>query len=196
MGRALRPLSIGADHEAFCRHVSLEQWSLCVISREGKIVAEGKALSEPETLARWVRKSGLEIERVGLEAGPLSQWLTAGLEAAGFEVALLENRFSSSRPLGPYLGLTPRRYQSGETDIAGRISCAGDAMARSALYEAATVILTRAIPLTIHTCRNIPTNRLPLKPSAMQKSKILRASGLPRKKEPAHICPQILMHLK
>ena len=72
--------------------MSLEQSSLCVISREGKIVAEGKALSEPEPLARWIRDSGLTIERVGLEAGPLSQWLTAGLEAAGFEVALLETR--------------------------------------------------------------------------------------------------------
>ena len=72
--------------------VSLEQSSLCVISGEGKIVAERKALSEPKTLARWVGESGLEIERAGLEAGPLSQLLTAGLEAAGFEVALLETR--------------------------------------------------------------------------------------------------------
>ena len=54
-------------------------------------------------------------------------------------------RFRSSRALGPYLGLTPRRYQSGETDVTGGISRAGDAMARTALYEAATVVLTRAV---------------------------------------------------
>jgi hypothetical protein len=54
-------------------------------------------------------------------------------------------RFRSSRALGPYLGLTPRRYQSGETDVTGGISRAGDAMVRTALYEAATVILTRAV---------------------------------------------------
>ncbi|MFC7739575.1 IS110 family transposase, partial [Roseomonas sp. GCM10028921] len=54
-------------------------------------------------------------------------------------------RFRSSRALGPYLGLTPRRYQSGETDVCGGISRAGDTMVRTALYEAATVILSRAV---------------------------------------------------
>jgi transposase len=54
-------------------------------------------------------------------------------------------RFRRSRSLGPHFGLTPRRYQSGETDITGGISRAGDVMVRTALYEAATVILTRAV---------------------------------------------------
>src|SRR6202048_1576586 len=47
--------------------------------------------------------------------------------------------------LGPYLGLTPKKYQSGETDITGRISKIGDASVRTALYEAAHVILTRPV---------------------------------------------------
>ena len=51
------------------------------------------------------------------------------------------DRFKRSRTLGAHLGLTPKRYQSGETDIAGRISKCGDGMARSALYEAAHVLL-------------------------------------------------------
>jgi transposase len=52
-------------------------------------------------------------------------------------------RFKSSKSVGPLFGLTPRRYQSGETDVTGRISKAGDAMVRTALYEAANVILER-----------------------------------------------------
>ncbi len=52
-------------------------------------------------------------------------------------------RFKSSKSVGPLFGLTPRRYQSGETDVTGRISKAGDSMVRTALYEAANVILTR-----------------------------------------------------
>jgi transposase len=53
------------------------------------------------------------------------------------------NRFSSSRAVGAHFGLTPKKYQSGETDITGRITKAGDAMARAALYEAAMSLLVR-----------------------------------------------------
>ncbi|MFQ6016657.1 MAG: IS110 family transposase [Kiloniellaceae bacterium] len=59
-------------------------------------------------------------------------------------------RFAESRALGAYLGLTSRRYQSGEMDYSGRISKHGDAMLRGLLYEAANVMLTvvrRAHPL-------------------------------------------------
>lgn len=53
-------------------------------------------------------------------------------------------RFRSSRMVGAHFGLTPRKYQSGETDITGRISKIGDAEVRSALYEAANSLLTRS----------------------------------------------------
>jgi transposase len=52
-------------------------------------------------------------------------------------------RFPHSRDVGAYLGLTPKRYQSGEVDQAGRISKCGDGFARTCLYEAAGVLLTR-----------------------------------------------------
>src|SRR6478672_11415426 len=52
-------------------------------------------------------------------------------------------RFSSSRSVGAHLGLTPRQYQSGEVDRSGRISRCGDSLARTLMYEAAVVILTR-----------------------------------------------------
>jgi transposase len=53
-------------------------------------------------------------------------------------------RFRRSRDVGAHLGLTPRRYQSGETDMQGRISRCGDELARTALYEAAHSLLIRS----------------------------------------------------
>lgn len=52
-------------------------------------------------------------------------------------------RFRHSSSVGAYLGLTPRRYQSGEVNHSGHISRCGDALVRSYLFEAATVILQR-----------------------------------------------------
>jgi transposase len=52
-------------------------------------------------------------------------------------------RFKRSRSVGAYVGLTTRRYASGEVDWTGRISKCGDKMLRSYLYEAANVLLTR-----------------------------------------------------
>jgi transposase len=52
-------------------------------------------------------------------------------------------RFKRSRSVGAYVGLTTRRYASGEIDWTGRISKCGDKMLRSYLYEAANVLLTR-----------------------------------------------------
>jgi transposase len=52
-------------------------------------------------------------------------------------------RFGSSADVGAYLGLTPRRHQSGEVDRGGRISKCGDSTLRSLLFDAAHVLLTR-----------------------------------------------------
>ena len=75
------------------------------------------------------------------------------MPGVGFRVALTvkaaiddPERFRSSRDVGPWAGLTPRREQSGERDIIGEISRAGDAGLRSALYQAAMVMLNRARP--------------------------------------------------
>jgi len=53
------------------------------------------------------------------------------------------SRFSSATKVGAYLGLTPRRRQSGETDITGKISRWGDRLLRTYLFEAATVLVHR-----------------------------------------------------
>jgi transposase len=52
-------------------------------------------------------------------------------------------RFAKSSSVGAYLGLTPRRYQSGEIDHNGKISKCGDPLVRAYLFEAATTLLTR-----------------------------------------------------
>jgi transposase len=72
--------------------VSLEASSVCVIDGSGKIVREAKVASEPEALILFFRIFGFAVTRIGLEAGPLSQWLYAGLEQAGFAAELLETR--------------------------------------------------------------------------------------------------------
>ena len=281
--------------------VSLEQSSVCVMDATGKIVREAKVASEPDALVRYFTELGFPVVRIGLEAGPLSQWLYAGLTHAGLTTVLLETRhvkaalsamvvktdrkdargiaqllrmgwfrpvhcksadaqevrallvgrkllqtklhdvelsirgvlrgfglkvgkvskgqfaarvqeliagqtmletvigamltarsslqsefmrlhrkmlaivrvdavcrrlmtvpgvgavvaltftsaiddptrFTSSKAVGPHFGLTPRKYQSGETDVTGAISKTGDALVRGALYEAAQVMLTR-----------------------------------------------------
>jgi len=283
--------------------VSLELSSVCILDASGQIIREAKVASEPEALTTFLARLGLPLTRVGLEAGPLSQWLYAGLLQAGYDVVLLETRhvkaalsamivktdrrdargiaqllrmgwfcpvhcksppaqetrallvarkllqakmrdvelslrgllrgfglkvgeisknqfaarvrtlaaghpmleriadamlrarealrtefsklhramlaivrsdevcrrlmtvpgvgaliavtftsavdqperFSRSRAVGAHFGLTPKKYQSGETDITGAVSRVGDAMVRTALYEGAHILLTRAV---------------------------------------------------
>src|SRR6266403_1667406 len=72
--------------------VSLESASLCVVDATGRIVREAKVASEPETLIDWFGGLGFAVTRIGLEAGPLSQWLYAGMRDAGLAVELLETR--------------------------------------------------------------------------------------------------------
>lgn len=283
--------------------VSLVQSSVCVVDATGRIVCEAKVSSEPEALIAFLSKLDLPLARIGLEAGPLSQWLQAALVKAGLETVLLETRhvkaalsamvvktdrkdargiaqllrmgwyrpvhcksapaqevrallvarkqlqakmrdvelslrgllrgfglkvgeigkgqfaprvrslvvghtmleriaeamlqardalrtefgklhramlaivrgdevcrrlmsvpgvgaliaitftsavdsperFARSKALGAHFGLTPRKYQSGETDVTGAVSRVGDAMVRTALYEGAHILLTRAV---------------------------------------------------
>jgi transposase len=62
-------------------------------------------------------------------------------------VAVIDDpaRFGRSTTVGAYLGLTPRRYQSGDVDCAGRISKCGDGLLRAYLFQAANAILTRRV---------------------------------------------------
>lgn len=72
--------------------VSLECSAVCVMDGSGKIVREVVVASEPGALIGWFGSLGCGLTRVGLEAGPLSQWLYAAMKPAGLAVELLETR--------------------------------------------------------------------------------------------------------
>ena len=267
--------SVGLD-------VSVET-AICIVDEAGKVVREGKVATEPQAIIAFLSSAGVEYARIGLEAGPLSQWLVNGLSEAGLPVICVETRhmkavlkaqqvyklvhvktlasqqarmlltsrkllrdklqdmenelrgtlrnfglkvgvvspghfearikelvagqpplemivvplltvrrvvreqlakldkmvldqvrddklcrrlmtvpgvgpivaltfratvdqaqrFARSKTVGAHFGLAPRRFQSGERDYDGRVSKCGDAMMRTALYEAAQVLLTR-----------------------------------------------------
>jgi transposase len=67
-----------------------------------------------------------------------------GLALTYASVVDAPERFARSSSVGAYVGLTPRRYQSGEEDYTGRISRWGDKLLRTCMYEAAGIILHRA----------------------------------------------------
>ena len=72
--------------------VSLDSVSVCIVDDAGKVRREAKVACEPDALVAWFRELEITPERIGLEAGPLSQWLHAGLQEAGLAVELLETR--------------------------------------------------------------------------------------------------------
>jgi len=72
--------------------VSLECSNVCIVDATGKIAREGKVASDPEALIAWFGSSRLDLARIGLEAGPLSQWLYAAMRQAGLAAELLETR--------------------------------------------------------------------------------------------------------
>ena len=108
---------------------------------------------EPLLLARAVLQEQLAVldkqVRDAARADPVCKRLmtvpgVGAIIALTFRCAVDDPaRFHSSRSVGAFFGLTPRRYQSGETDRVGAISKAGDPAGRVALFEAAHVIITR-----------------------------------------------------
>ena len=72
--------------------VSVRTTSICVMEAGGKILKEGKVESHPASIADFLCNIAGHYKRVGLEAGPLSQWLYAGLAEAGYPVICVETR--------------------------------------------------------------------------------------------------------
>ena len=72
--------------------VSLATSSVCILDATGRIVGEAKVASEPEALVAFLAGCGHRLARIGLEAGPLSRWLHAGLAQARLPAILVETR--------------------------------------------------------------------------------------------------------
>src|ERR1019366_4754355 len=72
--------------------VSVKETSICIVDDTGRIVREVKVASEPEALLPVLKNRGYHFKRIGLEAGPLSQWLYSALAEAGLPVICVETR--------------------------------------------------------------------------------------------------------
>ncbi len=72
--------------------VSLASTAICVLGEKGKVVTEVQVASAPDSLVSFLLELPRGIAAIGLEAGPLSQWLHKGLTDAGFEVVLMETQ--------------------------------------------------------------------------------------------------------
>ena len=72
--------------------VSVKETSICIVDDAGKIVREVKVASEPEALLAALKNLAYQFKRIGLEAGPLSQWLFSALAEAGLPVIRVETR--------------------------------------------------------------------------------------------------------
>src|ERR1039458_2547321 len=79
------------DHSAGL-DVSVKETSVCIVDDTGKIVREVKVASEPEDLLEILNNPTYHFKRIGLEAGPLSQWLFSALAEAGLPVICVETR--------------------------------------------------------------------------------------------------------
>lgn len=77
------PYFVGLD-------VSLDETALCIVDGTGKILKEGKAETEPEAIVTWLSDIDVPIERLGLEAGPLSPWLCEGVQSASLPTVAVD----------------------------------------------------------------------------------------------------------
>lgn len=76
--------------------VSVKETAICIVDENGRICRETKVISHPEDLSKALAETGLRIERIGLEAGPLSQWLFEGMARAGLPVICVETRHTKA----------------------------------------------------------------------------------------------------
>ena len=72
--------------------VSVKETSVCIVDETGRIVREAKVASEPKALLAVLKNPAYRFKRIGLEAGPLSQWLFSAVAEAELPVVCVETR--------------------------------------------------------------------------------------------------------
>ena len=140
-GIRLTGVGQGGQRQAFRDQLAAAaqyDWVLAAIS-EGFIAAH-------ETLCRAAEELGDDLQAVAKESDLARRLMTipgvGPIVSLNF-VSLIDDasRFRKAADVGAFLGLTPRRYQSGETDYSGRVSKCGDAAMRGLLFEAASCLI-------------------------------------------------------
>src|SRR5262249_32453287 len=126
--------------------VSVKETSVCIVDDAGKIVREARVASEPEALLQLLTNTIYRFKRVGLEAGPLSQWLYSVLAEAGLPVICVETRHMRA-VLKAQINKTDRNDARGMAQ-----------MMRAGLYRPVHVKTLRSqklrVLLTHQACRN------------------------------------------
>src|SRR5262245_347729 len=93
--------------------VSVKETSVCIVDDAGKIVREARVASEPEALLQVLTNTIYRFKRIGLEAGPLSQWFYSVLAEAGLPVICVETRHMRAM-LKAQINKTDRNEARGE----------------------------------------------------------------------------------
>ena len=102
--------------------VSVKETSVCIVDGTGKIVREVKVASEPDALLAVLRSPTYRFKRIGLEAGPLSQWLFSALAEAGLPVICVETRHMRAALKGADQQDRPQRRPRHSPDRRGGFS--------------------------------------------------------------------------
>src|ERR1700684_671777 len=133
--------------------VSVKDTNVCIVDNTGRLGREVKVASEPAALLPVLTNPAYHFKRIGLEAGPLSQWLFSALAEAGLPVICVETRHMRA-VLKAQINKTDRNDARGiaqmmrvwlyRTVRTGAISRCGDEMMRMMLYEAAQIVLVRS----------------------------------------------------
>ncbi len=142
-GQALGQVGRARGHRGFARRV--EELVQAVPALAPAICL---LITVHETVCRQLDELNRQVRSLAKASAPARRFMTVPgvgpVTALAFLTAIHDPlRFAKASQVGACLGLTPRRYQSGEIDRAGHISKCGDGLARTCLYEVAGVLLTK-----------------------------------------------------
>ena len=93
--------------------VSVKETSVCVVDDAGKVILEQKVLTEPDAIIALLSSLGATYRRIGIEAGPLSQWLVNALVAAELPVICVETRHMKALLTAQQINKTDRNDARG-----------------------------------------------------------------------------------
>jgi transposase len=93
--------------------VSVKETSVCVVDDSGKVISEQKVLTEPDNIITLLTSIGETYARIGIEAGPLSQWLVNALIAADLPVICVETRHMKALLTAQQINKTDRNDARG-----------------------------------------------------------------------------------